>query len=512
MGAKTTSRRRAAQVNLLLGYGKYSVGIINQLVLVPVYLRFVSLDVYGAWLASGNILVLMSVLDIGFNLVVTQRLATAVGEQDDGAFVEHVGSALGVTISAFVLVTAVGIALSPWIPRWVHTPTDQVGVLQTTITLAATGVASHVVAMTMWGVLQAWQMTFECEFSLLVAAVLGIVATLISLWHGNGVVAFGVGELVRGASGAGLVVWVVIREWRYRRLHRPGLRVASCIELFRHSYPLIGSRVATALLNNGQPALVSICLNPRAAAILSLTSRVFVGCQTLIYPIIGSAFAGLAQLAGETGRDRRRVREVLQVLFTAVAVAGALMFGMAMALNTNFGYIWVGPERVGGVGLSIAVCIATVLMTTDTILMLVLTSLGDVRKPAWCSVAEVAVRFPATAVLLLYVGLIGAPIAACIASGGLGIWYLALRLRRNLGLSTKETLQTMSAGVPALAACLIAALGLALLLPSPSGWYGLVRQGFSVGGLMVALVLAFCPFARLQAVTLYRTFSTKLAV
>ena len=89
------SRRRAAKINLILGYGRYTVGIFNQLVLVPLYLRFIGIAVYGSWLASGNVVALLSVLDIGFNLIVTQRLATAFGAGDDNRFVREVGSSLG---------------------------------------------------------------------------------------------------------------------------------------------------------------------------------------------------------------------------------------------------------------------------------------------------------------------------------------------------------------------------------------------------------------------------------
>jgi hypothetical protein len=62
------SRRRAAKINLILGYGRYTVGIFNQLILVPLYLRFIGIAAYGSWLASGNVVTLFSVLDIGFNL------------------------------------------------------------------------------------------------------------------------------------------------------------------------------------------------------------------------------------------------------------------------------------------------------------------------------------------------------------------------------------------------------------------------------------------------------------
>src|SRR5579872_6711385 len=95
------SRRRAAKINLTVGYARYVVVIVNQLILVPLYLKFMTIGAYGSWLASGNVVTLLNVLDIGFSLVVTQRLATAFGAGDNDQFVREVGSSLGIALGGF---------------------------------------------------------------------------------------------------------------------------------------------------------------------------------------------------------------------------------------------------------------------------------------------------------------------------------------------------------------------------------------------------------------------------
>ena len=112
------SRRRTAQINLLLGYGRYTVFIFNQLLLVPLYLRLVGIDAYGSWLASGNVVTLLNVLDMGFSLVVTQRLANAFAEGDDTRFAREVGSSLGVVLAAFAFLTSDHIRAVP-LDSWV---------------------------------------------------------------------------------------------------------------------------------------------------------------------------------------------------------------------------------------------------------------------------------------------------------------------------------------------------------------------------------------------------------
>ena len=67
------SRRLATLRSLILSYGATAVAITRNLLLVPVYLKFIPLEEYGAWLATGNVLAYLMVADFGLMGVVTQR-------------------------------------------------------------------------------------------------------------------------------------------------------------------------------------------------------------------------------------------------------------------------------------------------------------------------------------------------------------------------------------------------------------------------------------------------------
>src|SRR6185437_11138507 len=152
--------------------------------------------------------------------------------------------------------------LSPWIPGWINAPPSEAAKLRLAIVLAGIGMATQIIGSIMWSVLQAWQLAFLCEFQLLLAAIFGVAATVIALFRGLGVVAFGVGALVRGTSAAALLILVVAFQWSARKLPLPSIRVRNVCELFRHSSPVIISRFVLSLVNDGQVVIVSACLNP----------------------------------------------------------------------------------------------------------------------------------------------------------------------------------------------------------------------------------------------------------
>jgi O-antigen/teichoic acid export membrane protein len=333
----------------------------------------------------------------------------------------------------------------------------------------------------------------------LISSVLGLTATVIALYRGIGVVAFGVGAFVKGTSAAVLLISVVALQWRRRKLPLPMIKLRGSSELFRHSSPVIVSRITLSLVNNGQSVIVSACINPTAAAILSLTSRIFTGCRTLLEPIIGSSFSGIAHLVGESAPHSGRVRTVLQELFTIIGISAALMLGMAAALNVSFGRLWVGPERFGGVALTIVICMATLAVSINNVQGMIVTALGNIRGPAWCSLLEVGIRVPLTIVLLLGLGIVGAPLAACATSLAVGSWYLFRLLRRELSLRTVEALKIVGGGLPALTACLSVSVAAALLLARATTWFALIRRGGLMAVVLVTLVVALTPLARRRA-------------
>ena len=47
--------------------------------MVPLYLKYISAETYGVWLATGNVLFWLGVLDPGFSQVIVQRISLYYG-------------------------------------------------------------------------------------------------------------------------------------------------------------------------------------------------------------------------------------------------------------------------------------------------------------------------------------------------------------------------------------------------------------------------------------------------
>src|SRR5262245_489554 len=99
----TPPRRRTVFAwSALFGYGGLAFTLARNVLLVPVYLHFIPLAEYGAWLATGGALAQLLVADFGLSGVLTQRIASQSGA----------GAAGLRSLAGAGLVNALGLALA----------------------------------------------------------------------------------------------------------------------------------------------------------------------------------------------------------------------------------------------------------------------------------------------------------------------------------------------------------------------------------------------------------------
>lgn len=79
---ESVRRTRATIANLTFQYSSLVLGIIRGLVLVPLYLKFIDIKLYGAWLASGNVIVWLALMNPGLNELLRQQVAKFYGKKD----------------------------------------------------------------------------------------------------------------------------------------------------------------------------------------------------------------------------------------------------------------------------------------------------------------------------------------------------------------------------------------------------------------------------------------------
>lgn len=455
-------RRRAAVVNLLFNYTGLVLSVVKNIALVPLYLHYFDLSTYGAWLATGNVLGILGLVDGGFGIVLSQRLASSWGRDDRVRFAAVAGAgAVSSGTMALVLVGA-AFAVASHLPGWMNAPAQSHVALTTAFLLAACGACLTLLQANLLAVPYAWQRTSVPGWCRLVGQLAELAVTFMGLAWGLGVVSLGLGLCVGGAVGFVAAAVVTTRMWVQVPLPMPRWTRAEFRELVTLTTPNFLGKTGSVILGNSEATFTAALLNPAASAVLVLTGRTMKLAESLVNPVAGSMFYGLAHLVGES--SRKRIHSVVRDVTALSAAIAAVTIPLALIVDQPFVALWVGADRFGGLSLAVLIAINSILITRANLLGMILPALGELRSIAWCPAAEVALRIPLLVVLLPRIGIAAVPIASIVTTVLVSLLFYGVRLHHALNIDFRSAVRLQGIGFGALIGSLSTALLIAAIV------------------------------------------------
>jgi O-antigen/teichoic acid export membrane protein len=430
------SRTRRAGITALFGYAQFALALISGIVLVPFVLAQVRTDLYGVWLAFGEVLAYSSMVDLGVVGVVPWLVAENDGRGDRGANRGVLAAAMLFSSAAAALFLALAAGALTVVPSLARLPAelsaDARGPLLMVAVLMAAGMPLRCFSAALVGLQDA---TFAGILGVAQLA-LGVSLTVGLLLGGWGLYALAAAATVPGllASLASLarlrtLAPELLRGWRLPT--RATLRLVSTQGMGSWTAGL-GWRMVAAT----DSVVIVALMGPAAAVVYALTSKMGTIGMQMSWQAPDAALVGLAQLRGE-GRAER-VREVAASLLRLLLVASGGVACAMLALNPAFVALWVGPERFGGLALNAALAALILSHSLSHGLFTTAATLGARVEAGWAALAQGAVNLAGALVLGRLFGLPGVALAA-VASTFLvaypaGVWML----KRTTGMDQAE--------------------------------------------------------------------------
>ena len=118
------SNYKASIYNYLFNSINSVVVIVNGIVMVPIYFHYMSVATYGAWLATGNVVAMLGLLEGGFSFVITQKMSAAIAHNDTNRFCKLAGSNILSAVIISLAILLLGLSLSPFITSWINISED----------------------------------------------------------------------------------------------------------------------------------------------------------------------------------------------------------------------------------------------------------------------------------------------------------------------------------------------------------------------------------------------------
>jgi O-antigen/teichoic acid export membrane protein len=468
------SRRSAATWNMVFFYTGQLLSITRNLLLVPLFLRYIGKDEYNAWLVSGFVLAQLTNIDFGLMGPLTQQVAVAFGNRERAKLERLIGGGLVTLLVLSVAVGSVTALLSPFLPRFIDVAPDVAHRLTLCVLIVAVANSVQLFAFASGGLLKAFQRTFPAGLLAAIAEACALASTAILVVRGWGLYSIALGIAVRSvfeATGTGIMF-----AWLSRRVFRLHLRWdrGEALRLWRLSSYQFLTQIAGRLKSSLDSFVIGVMLGTDLGGGYALTIRAHETVRVFSSGVAGSLSPVLAHLHGQ--REIARFREIALTLFKVQAWIAAIGYGGVIAFNYSFMQLWVGPGIYAGAGVSVVTALAGIAYLFSAAPYEVTYARGGFKAIMTIVWSELVFRYLVMIALLGTIGILGTPMAS-LAGQVLGFFLpLAWLSTRALQISRKELLATLSSSVALIAVPLALAGFVAIAVPPPSTWPAFVVE------------------------------------
>jgi O-antigen/teichoic acid export membrane protein len=476
--------------------------MVRTLVLVPVYLRFISEETFGAWLAISGAMAILGLADFGLPGLMMQRIAHLLGARSFKLLGRTVVSALVFVSGLAGFLILLMWTVSPWLPGWFKLAQD-IPDLVLAFRLAAVDAGLLLLVFTTGDILVGWHHPRPYMAGQAFSQGLGIMVTLAGLYRGWGVVALPVG-LLTGTLLTLAVNLISLGGLLRQGLPRGSLRFDFPVlrDVLKSASYLVVTRACRVLAFRVQGVIILTLISAPAVVVFEVTRRAALTVGDMVNRLPMSLLPGLAHLKGS--QEEVKFQKIAMSLLLTAGVAGFLSEGGVFLFNREFVRLWVGEAFYGGAGLNFLVALGMLLSIVNAALFNIIFARGNFGLITLVSLVE-AMLLVSLAVLWGSIwNLEGVALAAVV--GGLvalGIQGLGIQKYFDLPFARSQLAQ-MGKGLGMLTLYLLVALPLTVKWP-PQGWWQL-SLGAASYLLAGSLMLVSCNSQVRQLVVAHFTF------
>lgn len=476
--------------------------------MVPLYLRNIPVELYGAWLASGNILNWILVVDPGISTVLIQRVSKSYGANQRSLVGKYALGGILITCLITLVVLLGGIICSMHIASWINLANlDLSEELRANFFLAVIASSITLLAYTVGAINLGLQASFSHGLNYLIANTLSLISTAVLLILGYGLMSISIGLLVRSiiffGGGLGFMLW---------HFRKGSIRLVFCNkrigEIFRlMSFTSLG-RVGSILSVNMDAFIIARFLGPEIVPVFALSRRGLSIAELLLNRSGNAISPSLSHLSGEGHVDKIRgiIVRLLGLNFWILGLA----FGGFLALNDDFIRIWVGSEFFVGKTISYLFCVLLLFKVIFSLMHTLCVALGDIEHSSVVQLFQSLVTFFSLLAGVYYMGLIGGVIAPLLGFSTIALCYYPRLLGRLAALRKSDWKLLAREGAVSLTLSLCAFI--LFIKIELAAWWSFILICCALSGFYTVLLTLLSSEAKNELLGFIRWLQSKLRI
>jgi O-antigen/teichoic acid export membrane protein len=349
-------KKVASLYNIVFGGFQHIYAIIVGVLMVPYYLNFFSIGVYGSWLAISSAVSILSALEAGLPFIITQKLASAYGNKNFYEFRQVTGSGLVFIFISSIIFLLITFFISDKLVGWVNSPLEYADDLYISIIIFGISSAIGLLSSTISSITFALQLTLIPNVGRIFSSVLSVISIIIMLNFDYGIVSIAIGYLVREIVNFFIIVIYSIKVWTEKQISSVLIELNYFKKLSRQLlFPFVGN-LSDNILQKSHGFLISFFISPEVTAIYDFTSKVATMMGQFILIYTNGLFSGLSLHKSEA--TKKGYLKSSEKIYSYLIVMLAVALGYSYLFNQYIVGYWVGADNYGGNNLLFPIVLA----------------------------------------------------------------------------------------------------------------------------------------------------------
>jgi len=343
MKIKQPSRKKAFLTQAMGGYILTAIAIVKGLLLLPIYFKFISYEMYGYWITIGGILALLSIINFGIGTMVTQRVSKAYAQKDFEAVGDYFINSLLIYFFIAIVFLGVGFLLSHWLQNMLEVSSEQLQLLKTVFYLALLTMLFSFFSNAFRGFSQALLKPLFGVYVMVGANFSGIGLVLFFLYNDFGLLSLPISLLITEiiiTVLCGIYVLVLYKQFDIKSK----INTKIIKEYFTFSPHLLKLVVGNKLLENSHPIIITSFLGAEITTAYDVTRKVIDIILKMLNVLNASLLSPFSHLVGEENTTLIKRTTIKIVLFSFLV--GIIGYSAYITTNSLFVSLWIGQDIV----------------------------------------------------------------------------------------------------------------------------------------------------------------------
>lgn len=331
--------------NFVFQYGWVLTNILNAVILLPLYLKNIDVNTLGIWLATGNILAWMTLVDPGIGEVLQQKIAELRGRQEYAEIGKLIGSGFMASVIILLISVIFGFVfyfLLGWI---INKDVSQYPQLNSALVITVVATGMSLVSFSMSGINQGMHNSAQVAIAALSANFLFLMVNLVLLFLGFGVMSIAFANLCRA-----IYINIYNITSLLRVLKKQSLKIIFEVVHFKKFIRIFSftsaSKIITGLSYSIDMIVLARFIPPAMITLFEINKRPVNITQSLI----GRHSVALMPLISHAKgmQDKESIISLINKQFKFYAYA-AIFTAFLFILNySNLITAWTGPGQYAG--------------------------------------------------------------------------------------------------------------------------------------------------------------------